>query len=179
MTFQAYLDTVKEKTGLGPDDFKKLAIDNGLVDAKASLVQAWLKEDFDLGPGHAMAIWSTFKARPESSDRLAKQFAGAKAQWRPVVDQLIATLAEHGPVSTAPTDTYISLLRGKSKFGIVAITADRLDVGIKLKDAPAGRRLEPSGSWNSMVTHRVRVTDPAQIDAELLGWLRAAYDAAG
>jgi hypothetical protein len=30
-----------------------------------------------------------------------------------------------------------------------------------------------------MVTHRVRVTDPAQVDAELIGWLRAAYDAAG
>jgi len=40
-------------------------------------------------------------------------------------------------------------------------------------------RVEPSGSWNSMVTHRVRVTDPAQVDAELIGWLRAAYDAAG
>lgn len=62
------------------------------------------------------------------------------------------------------------------------MTADRLDVGIKLRDAATmatSPRVEPSRSWNSMVTHRVRVTDPAQVDAELIGWLRAAYDAAG
>ena len=182
MTFQAYLDAIKAKTGLDPADLRRLANDKGILDAKASVVLAWLKEDFDLGSGHGMAIFSTFTQRPAESDRVDKQFAGAKAHWRPVVEKLIATLAEHGPVGTAPTDTYISLLKGTAKFGIVAMTADRLDVGIKLRDATAlatSPRVEPSGSWNSMVTHRVRVTDPAQIDAELLGWLRAAYDAAG
>lgn len=182
MTFQAYLDAIKAKTGLDPADFKRLASEKGILDAKASVVLAWLKEDFDLGSGHGMAIFGTFKDRPEASERVDKQFAGPKAHWRPVVDQLIATLAEHGPVGTAPTDTYISLLKGKAKFAIVAMTADRLDVGIKLRDAATiatSPRVEPSRSWNSMVTHRVRVTDPVQVDAELIGWLRAAYDAAG
>ena len=179
MTFQAYLDAVFEKTGLRPEDFKRLATERGLLDAKASEVLAWLKADFELGSGHGMAIWSTFKPRPEASDRFEKQFSGAKARWRPVFDQLLVTLREHGALDTAPTDTYISLLSGKSKFAIVAFTADRMHVGVKLKDAAATDRLEPSGSWNAMVTHRVRVTDAAQVDAQLLGWLRRAYDAAG
>lgn len=42
---------------------------------------------------------------------------------------------------------------------------------------PAGR-LEEAGSWNSLVTHRVRIKDPKEIDAEVLRWLKQAYDKA-
>jgi hypothetical protein len=55
--------------------------------------------------------------------------------------------------------------------------ADRIDIGIKLKGvAPAGR-LAAAGSWNNMVTHHVRISDPDQIDAELVAWLKQAYNA--
>ena len=57
-------------------------------------------------------------------------------------------------------------------------TADRLDVGINLKGVAPKGRLEASGSFNAMVSHRVRIAKPAEIDAELIGWLRAAYDQA-
>ncbi|HEX5324415.1 MAG TPA: DUF5655 domain-containing protein, partial [Capsulimonadaceae bacterium] len=74
----------------------------------------------------------------------------------------------------APTDSYISLLRKSKKFAIVQVTSERLDIGIKA-DIPSQGRLEESGKWNSMVTRRVRVTDPSQIDQELIGWLHQAY----
>jgi hypothetical protein len=55
--------------------------------------------------------------------------------------------------------------------------ADRIDIGIKLKGvAPAGR-LAAAGSWNNMATHRLRISDPNQIDAELVAWLKQAYNA--
>jgi len=58
------------------------------------------------------------------------------------------------------------------------VRPDRFDIGIKLKGvAPAGR-LEAAVSWNNMVSHRVRISDPKQIDAKLLAWLEQAYDAA-
>ena len=149
---------------------------------KTGTIMAWLKEDFDLGPGHAMAIVSTFKEQPSDDARLEKQFAGAKAQWRPTFESLLETVRTFGEVETAPTDTYISLVKPgtkvPAKFAIVAFTADRMDVGIKLKSAEAEGRFEAAGSWNSMVTHRVRITDAAQVDAELVGWLQRAYDAA-
>lgn len=180
MTFQAYLDTIKAKTGLVPEDFRLLADDRGLLDAGVTTAQviAWLKQDFGLGAGHAMAIVSTFHEHPNADARLAKQFAGGRARWRSTFDDLVVVLDTHGPVVIAPTDTYVSLLNGSAKFAIVAMTADRLDVGIKLKSAPVTPRFESAGSWNSMVTHRVRVSDPAEVDTELLGWLRRAYDAA-
>lgn len=63
MSFQAYLDNIKTKTGKTPADFKKLAAQNGLLDAgtKAGDIVAWLKKDFDLGHGHAMAIYAVLK----------------------------------------------------------------------------------------------------------------------
>jgi len=89
----------------------------------------------------------------------------------------VAQLKTFGPVTPAPTDTYISLLRKGKKFGIVQVTAARLDIGVKLKGVAPEGRLESAEGWNSMVTHRLRITDPAQIDAEALAWLRQAHDA--
>ena len=68
MSFQAYLDNIKTKTGKTPEDFKKLAEKKGFLkkgklaeNVKAGQIVAWLKEDFDLGHGHAMAIYAVFK----------------------------------------------------------------------------------------------------------------------
>jgi hypothetical protein len=184
MSFQAYLDTIKEKTGLGPQEFRELAAAKSLLEpgVKTSDITNWLEEDFGLGRGHAMAIVATFRERPAAGERVDKQFIGAKAAWRSTFDSLLASLRSTGEVDLAPTDTYISLVKPTSKqpakFAIVAVTAGRLDVGIKLRSAEATGRFEPAGAWNSMVTHRVRITDPAQLDTELLEWLRRAYDAA-
>ena len=60
MSFQAYLNNVKAKTGKTHEDFKKIAEKKGLLkpDVKAGEIVKWLKEDFDLGHGHAMAIYA-------------------------------------------------------------------------------------------------------------------------
>ena len=63
MTFQAYIDNIHKKTGKTPDDFYTLAKKAKLLgsDLTASRFIAWMKKDFDLGDGHAMAIWAVFK----------------------------------------------------------------------------------------------------------------------
>ncbi len=81
-------------------------------------------------------------------------------------------------VEIASGKTYISLVRGARKFGIVQVTSERMDIGIKLKGVPPTGRLEASGTWNAMVTHRVRMGDAKQIDKEVLAWLKQSYDAA-
>jgi hypothetical protein len=183
MSFQAYIDTIREKTGLGPADFRALAEEKGLLgpDAKAGPIVSWLAEDYDLGRGHAMALFATMKPTrvvDKFEDPMDAHFSGAKAHWRPTFDALLETVNGFGDVALGHTNSYISLLKGKAKFAIVAVTSDRLDIGIKRKDAAPEGRFEAAGNWNSMVTHRVRVTDAAQVDAELTEWLRRAYDAA-
>jgi hypothetical protein len=68
MSFQAYIDNIKAKTGKSPEDFARLAEEKGFIEngelkktVKAGEIVAWLKADFDLGHGHAMAIVATFK----------------------------------------------------------------------------------------------------------------------
>lgn len=72
MSFQAYIDNIKAKTGKTPVDFKKLAEEKGFIidgklnpKTKATEITNWLKEDFELGHGHAMAIYATFKGKTE------------------------------------------------------------------------------------------------------------------
>lgn len=74
MTFQAYLDNIKAKTGKGADDFKKLADEKGFTQrgtlkegVRAGEIVKWLKEDFGLGHGHAMAIYAVFKRANSST----------------------------------------------------------------------------------------------------------------
>ena len=181
MTFQAYLDTIKTKTGKTPADFAKLAAKQGLT--KRAELMAWLKKDYDLGHGHANVIAHLLvnadAPQVTADERIDKHFAGKKAAWRKPYNSLLTKLARLGQeFRVAPTNSYISLLRGDQKFGLLSVTADRLDVGLKLKGVPPAGRLEAAGDWNAMVTHRVRVTDPKQLDAELLAWLKQAYRAA-
>ncbi len=70
MSFQAYIDNIKIKTGKTPDDFKNLAEEKGFIiegklnpNTTATEITNWLKEEFELGHGHAMAIFATFKGK--------------------------------------------------------------------------------------------------------------------
>ena len=65
MSFQAYLDNIKAKTGKTPEDLYRLAVKTGLYspDMKATELVAWLRKEFGLGQGHSMAIWAVWKQR--------------------------------------------------------------------------------------------------------------------
>jgi hypothetical protein len=182
MTYQAYLDTIKAKTGKTPDDFRKLAAKKGLT--KYPELMTWLKSEFELGHGHANVIAheivNTDTPKATQDEAIAKLFAGKKEVWRKPYDSLFAKLSKFGAdVTVGTTSSYISLLRNGKKFGIVMpSSAERLDIGIKFKGVAPTVRLESAGTWHNMVTHRVRITDPKQIDKELIAWLKQAYDVA-
>ena len=63
MSFQAYLDNIRAKTGKSPEQLKTLATKAGVYSPTmtASGLVAWLKKEFDLGHGHSMAVWAVFK----------------------------------------------------------------------------------------------------------------------
>lgn len=68
MSFQTYLENIKTKTGKTPEDFRTLAAQKGFTDSgtikagvKAGDIVQWLKDDFQLGHGHAMAIYALLK----------------------------------------------------------------------------------------------------------------------
>jgi hypothetical protein len=72
MSFQAYLDNIEKKTGKTATDFKKMATMKGFLEkgqlkssVKAGDIVKWLKDDFSLGHGHAMAIYAVLKGRSD------------------------------------------------------------------------------------------------------------------
>jgi hypothetical protein len=152
MSFQTYLDNIKSKTGKTPDDFKRLAAKKGLLNegTKAAEIVAWLKNDFDLGHGHAMAIYTVFKGLKDKKEpaekAIAKHFEGKRSEWQPVFDSLLKKITEFGDdISVVPTSSYLSILRGQRKMAIVQVTAGRMDIGIKLKEFHRRKLLRPLG----------------------------------
>ncbi len=182
MSFQAYLDNVRAKTGKTPQDFARLARTKGLTQHGEQV--KWLKKDFELGHGHATAIAGVIRkgdAPPATvHEKFDAIFAGSKAPWQEPCERLMERARRFGPdVAVNVGKTYISLLKGDKKFAILQPSAAaRLDVGIKYKTLKSAGRAEAAGSWNAMVTHRVRIAQPKELDAEVLGWLKQAYASA-
>ena len=124
--------------------------------------------------GHADDV----KASP--TEKIDKLFAGQKSQWRKAYDTLEAKVRKFGAdVEIAPNMTYINLVRGAKKFGIVQVAVERLDIGIKLKGAAPTDRFEAAGAWNAMVTHRVRITDPKADRQRSAGLVEAGLRSSG
>ncbi|MBK8934280.1 MAG: DUF4287 domain-containing protein [Chloroflexi bacterium] len=110
MSYQAYLDTIKAKTGKTPDDFRVLAAEKRLT--RYSEVMAWLKADYGLGHGHANVI-AQILTKPDTSkvapdDKIDQLFTGRKEQWRRPYDDcwqtfmnLAQMLASPPPVATS------------------------------------------------------------------------------
>jgi hypothetical protein len=107
------------------------------------------------------------------------QYAGNKSDLRPIYDEIIVSVIEFGEsVEIAPKKSYVSLRRSKQFAIIQPSTKTRVGGGINLKGVKAGERLEASGSFNAMVSHRLRLTKIDQVDKELISWLKTAYGAA-
>lgn len=70
MSFQAYLDNIEDKTGKTPNDFIAMAKEQGFDEpsTKAGAIVDWLKADYGLGRGHAMALVHVIKNGPEIGD---------------------------------------------------------------------------------------------------------------
>ena len=75
MSFQADLDTIHAKTGQSPADLRRLAAGKGFTrggmlapGVKAGAIVDWLKADFALGHGHAMAVVALFKGMKKEGD---------------------------------------------------------------------------------------------------------------
>jgi hypothetical protein len=178
VSFQAYLDNIQAKTGKAPQDIAASVRAQGL--SKPGEIVAWLKAQYGLGHGHAMAIVALARRadRPPRTgdDKVDAYFSGPKAKWRPAFDRLVGEAGRLGSdVSVAPAASYLSLVKGGRKFAIVRAVGERMDVGLKLRGAAAEGRLEAAGKWNAMVTHRVRIGAEADLDPQLIGWLKQAY----
>jgi hypothetical protein len=137
---------------------------------------AFLKSEHGLGHGYANALVHLATQRAEGGsfeeDLVEAQYRG-KEQLRPIHDAVVAAVRGFGDdVEVAPKKTSVSVRRSKQFALIEPATKTRVDIGINLKgEAGTDRLIEVGG----MCTHKVKVSGVAEVDDQLIGWLREAY----
>lgn len=174
------LSNIEAKTGKSLAELKQLVKESGLE--KHGAIRDMLKEMFGLGYGDANTLAHIARQveeeTPAGDDGLASIYAGPKAALRPVHDAVMAQVKSLGEFEIAPKKTYLSLRRKKQFAMVGPATNTRVEVGLNLKNATATARLEAMPP-KSMCTFKVKLTSPAQVDDELFGWLKQAFDEAG
>ncbi len=167
-----------EKTGKDITHWIKVVKDSGIEKHKAII--DFLKSEHGFTYGFANFV--SMKARKADADSqddknlLSKQYKG-KESLKPIYEALIEKISKFGKdINIVPKNTSVSIIRKRQFALIKPATKTRIDLGLKIKGKPTGERLENSGPFGTMCTHRVRLTEVAQVDDELVGWLKEAYD---
>ena len=176
---ETMIRNLEEKTGKSLDQW--VGVVKKLGPKKHGEIVTFLKDTHQMGHGYANLVAHAAAGlvgadATAPGDLVTAQYAGDKAALRPMYDALIKAVSAFGSdVEISPKKTCVSLRRSKQFALIQPSTKTRLDVGLNLKGVPSAGRLEASGSFSSMCTHRVRLEAPSQINSELIGWLKDAY----
>lgn len=108
-------------------------------------------------------------------DLVTNQYKG-KENLIPIYEALLAKVSTMGKdITIAPKKTAVSIIRGKQFALIKPATKTRIDLGLKLRNKPTAGRLENSGPFGTMCTHRVKIESTDDVDKELVSWLKEAY----
>jgi len=174
-----------KKTGKSMQQWSKLVNQAGAE--KHGEIVKWLKSEHAVTHGYANLIAHQILNAGSAVDSLGggdrealieAQYTG-KESLRPIYETLRTKLSALGSdVEFAPKKSYVSVRRSKQFALIQPSTRTRIDLGIQNKGRSAEGRLEESGKWNAMVSHRVRLEHASGIDDEVVGWLREAYEKA-
>ena len=177
---QTQLKNIQTRTGKTLEQLFAHIEKSGL--AKHNERIAFLKTDFGLGHGDANMLALAFKKHLEAptaehaldADPADAFYSGQKAALRPIHDKLMKAIEKIGPFEISPKKNYLSLRRKKQFAMIGPATNTRVEVGLNMKGVDPTDRLialPPGG----MCQYRVVVTATAEVDKELLGWLKQAY----
>jgi uncharacterized protein DUF5655/uncharacterized protein DUF4287 len=184
--FQTQLKNIQTKTGKTLDELRAVLQQSGLT--KHGEIRAMFQRDLGIGYGDAnmlaQVLRDTDGERPTAAqeatpdDVVNALYAGGKAGLRPIHNRLMAEIEQLGTFEIAPKKGYLSLRRKKQFAMIGPATSTRVEVGLNMKGVEATARLAemPSGS---MCNYKVKVTDVAEVDAELIAWIKRAYENAG
>ncbi len=176
---QTMINNLEKNTGKSLNQWIDVVKETGLV--KHGEIIKMLKTDHGFTHGFANLVAHKAKGSDAGSvsnlnDLIVGQYQG-KESLKPIYDTLIQAIGKFGDdIEIAPKKAYVSIKRKKQFAIIQPSTKTRIDVGIQLKEYDLTDRLIKSGSWNSMVSHRVKLADLSEVNEELIGWLKEAYE---
>ena len=173
---------IESKTGKSLDEWIRILSEKNFQ--KHGEYLAYLKGEHGLTHGYANQI--AHKARKsdagsnEPDDLIDTQYSKGKEHLRSIHDVLVNHVSKFGDdLEFVPKKANVSVRRKRQFLLIQPSTKTRMDLGLKLPGVEQTERLEGSGPFGTMCTHRVRVEKVSQVDEELLEWIHTAYEMAG
>ena len=186
---ETLLTNLQKRSGKTLDELTALVRNSGIT--RHGQAVTMLKDTLGMGHGDAnMVAHLTFSpervygaaaasdasAAPASADaELDRIYTGPKAALRPIHERVMAEVSKFGEFEIAPKKTYLSLRRKKQFAMVGPATNTRVEVGLNMKDVKGTSRLEalPPGG---MCQYKVRLEKAGDVDAELIKWIKLAYD---
>jgi hypothetical protein len=182
---QNQLKNMQERTGKSLGELFTLIKESGFT--KHGQIRQMLIDTLGMGYGDAVTLASHYLAQTNppiktaqvgSDDILDTLYSGNKAGLRPIHEKVMAEINQFGEFEIAPKKTYLSLRR-KRQFAMLGPgTKGRVELGLNMKGLEGTERLvvqEPGG----MCQYKAFISSVEEVDAELIAWLRRAYDSAG
>ncbi len=184
--YETQLRNIQQKTGKTLKELVAMIKSSGL--SKHGEIRKMLIDNLGLGFGDANTL--VHYALKSDGERAAEAqglstdvvldgiYSGGKAHLRPIHERLMSAITSFGEFETAPKKGYVSLRRKKQFAMIGPATNARVEVGLNFKTFAPHQRLiaQPAGSMCNFI---VKITTPDEVDAELVGWIKQAFDHAG
>lgn len=180
---QTQIVNIQNKTGKSLEELFTIIKESGLE--KHNQIRDMLKKELDIGYGDANMLVHVFKKslddqlspEDELENSLITIYSGSKESLRPLHDAVMKAIHQLGDFDIFPKKTYLSLRR-KKQFAMVGPgTKNRLEIGLNMKGVPATDRLQEQAP-GGMCQYKVWLTNPHEINDELIGWIRTAYESA-
>lgn len=184
--YETQLKNIQAKTGKSLDELTQLIQTSGLT--KHSEIRSMLIEKFSLGYGDANTLAHyarnsegerTAKVKSSSTEEVLDEiYTGPKAALRPIHEEAMRRIHTFGDFEIAPKKGYVSLRRKKQFAMVGPATKTQVEIGINANNLPASTRLteQPPGS---MCNYKLRLSTIDEVNDELIGWLKQAYDQSG
>lgn len=172
---QTMINNMPEKTGKSLEAWTAILKEQAFE--KHGQAVSYLKKEHGVTHGFANTIVTLSKQDNSTEEDLVQAQYNGKEVLIPIYDALLAFVNSLGSdVTITPKKGSVSIIRKRQFILIKPATKTRIDLGFKLKDKPTTDRLENSGPFGTMCTHRVRLSDAKEVDDQLKSWIQEAYD---
>lgn len=180
--FEKQLQNIETRTGKSLAELAEIVKSSGLT--LHGEIRDMLKSSLGMGHGDANTLTRHVlgdldaQASASPSSVLDEIYQGPKAALRPIHERLMSAIENFGEFEVSPKKGYVSLRRKKQFAMLGPATNTRFELGINAKGIPGTDRLleQPAGG---MCQYKVKLTHASEVDDEVIGWVKAAYDAAG
>lgn len=172
---QTMINNMPEKTGKSLSEWKAILKSKSF--SKHSEAVNFLKKEHQVTHGFANTIVTLSKEENHTPDDLVTNQYKGKENLFPIYIKLLDVVKDFGDdVTVTPKKTSVSIIRKRQFALIKPATKTRIDLGLKIKDKPTTDRLENSGPFGTMCTHRVILSKSEEVDKQLIEWLKEAYN---